>query len=117
MRLPKTAAKHHANVRALGCIISNRPSPTIHHCHGGSMKQRGWHVGMGQKQNEALVIPLNALYHTGVNGIDSGVGVGTWERTFGDQADFLDEVSAKLGYDVWLLAELWRPAKEKLRAE
>jgi hypothetical protein len=34
-----TVKKHWRNVRALGCLLSAQPSPTLHHCHGGSMTQ------------------------------------------------------------------------------
>lgn len=112
--IPKTVKEHHDNVRALGCIISGRTPATIHHCHGGSLKWRGFHVGMAQKQNEALVIPLHLDYHVGKFGIDSGIGVERWETEYGTQAGMLDEVSRRLGYDVWKLAEMWKPESKIL---
>jgi hypothetical protein len=86
------------------------------------MKERGWHVGMGQRQNPYLIIPLAAEFHVGNHGIDYGMGVKTWEETFGTQEDFLDVVSGLLrtrfNYpkDVWELAEAyaggWRHLSE-----
>lgn len=106
---PRSVKEHHANVRALGCILSGRKPCTLHHVHGGSIKDRGLHVGMGQRQSDALVIPLAPEYHSvGPCGIDSGMGVRTWERVFGTQAGLVDEVSEELGYSLWELEELWR---------
>jgi hypothetical protein len=112
--MPTSVKKHHANVRALGCILTGRPDATLHHVHGGSIKDRGWHVGMGQKQNEALVIPLALEYHSfGPRAIDGGMGVLTWEKTFGTQASFIDEVGEALGYSLWELAEQWQSKQSK----
>lgn len=73
------------------------------------MAQLGWPVGMGQRQNPFLQIPLNAAYHTGDFGIDSGMGmwVDRWEETFGTQLSHLAWVEEQLGYDVMELAEEW----------
>ena len=112
--MPTSKKKHHDSVRALGCILTGRPGATLHHVHGGSIKDRGWHVGMGQRQNEALVIPLALEYHSfGPCAIDGGMGVLTWEKTFGEQAKFIDEVSEALGYSLWELAETWRSPRSK----
>lgn len=117
MNFPKSVKEHHDNVRALGCIITGTPNPTIHHCHGGSLKWRGFHVGMAQKQNEALVIPLAASLHVGDQGIDYGAGVESWEMLYGTQAGFIDKVSERVGYDLWELARMWaKPSKILPRA-
>ena len=100
-------SKHEKNLRELRCIISRNPSVTLHHCHGGSMAESGWAVGMGQKQNPFLQIPLNAHYHVGDMGIDYGVGVLTWELRFGKQMELLEEVNQKLPYNLWEEARAW----------
>lgn len=106
---PTSVKQHHDNVRALGCILTGRKPATLHHCHGGSIKDRGYHVGMGQRQSHALVIPLVAELHSiGGRGIDSGMGVRSWEAEFGLQADLIDEVSEAVGYSLWELEEKWR---------
>lgn len=101
---PETVKEHWNNVGQLRCMISGRPNPTLHHCHGGSMVLRGVMRGMSQKTSDYLVIPLDAEFHTGNNGIDTAMSVEDWEYLFGNQADFLDELSEILGYDVWKLA-------------
>ena len=96
--------EHWRTVASLPCMVSARPGVTLHHCHGGSMIERGVARGMGQKVSDYLVIPLHAEYHTGNYGIDSGMGVDEWEALFGNQADMLDHLCEILGYDVWELA-------------
>jgi hypothetical protein len=71
------------------------------------MKDHGWHVGMGQKQNPFLQIPLKDIYHTGDLGIDYGYGVKRWEEHFGTQMEHLEWVNAQLGYDIFKEAERW----------
>ena len=106
---PSSVKDHHARVRELGCILTGRKPATLHHVHGGSIKDLGYHVGMGQRQSDALVIPLIAEYHSvGPCGIDSGMGVETWEQTFGTQAEFIDEVGEALGYNLWDLEAAWQ---------
>lgn len=110
MTFPRKVKDHHDNVRELGCIITGSPYATIHHCHGGSMKDRGWHVGMSQKQNQALVIPLHIELHSmGPEAIDGGKGVHSWEAQYGRQVDLIDKVSHLVGYDLWELAEHFNP--------
>ena len=106
--VPLEIKQHWTRVAALGCIITESMNPTIHHCHGGSvierLSKRG-SPGMAQKQSDWLVIPLAAELHTGLAGIDSGMGffktILEWEGFFGAQADFLDEVGQRLGYSLW----------------
>lgn len=99
------------------CVVTNRPDEiTLHHCHGGSIKEAGWHVGMGQKQNPFLQIPLNVGWHVGRFGIDSGMGVITWEQTFGTQIEHLDTVNEQLSYDLWEQAEAWEKKNRGLFA-
>ena len=63
---------HWQRVAELGCLICRHRPATLHHCHGASMLELPWqNPGMGQKQNDWLVIPLAPDYHTGRFGIDS----------------------------------------------
>jgi hypothetical protein len=94
--------RHWNAVARLGCLISGRPYPTLHHCHGGSLRDAGIHKGMGQKTSDWLVIPLAAEYHSVAPlGIDAGgMSVVEWEAMFRTQLSMLHEVSDRLGYDV-----------------
>lgn len=71
------------------------------------MKDYQWHVGVAQKQNPWLQIPLDVRYHVGNFGIDSGVGVLTWEGTFGTQMEHLEWVNDQVDYDIWEQAKVW----------
>ncbi len=99
--------KHEKALRQMRCVVSHNPSVTLHHCHGGSLKEDRWHVGMGQKQNPFLQIPLHNHYHTGNMGIDSGYGVVSWERVFGTQVEHLNCVNEQLDYDIYEEALKW----------
>ena len=73
------------------------------------MKDTGYHSGMALRGcGEALIIPLKADFHIGNDGIDSGVGVLTWERWHGTQMDHLNEVNNQLDYDIYELHEAWK---------
>lgn len=100
-----TVSEHWRVVRDLGCCITRRPDPTLHHCHGGSM--RGIvHRGIGQKTSDWLVIPLDIRLHSmGPNAIDGSMGVVRWERKYGRQLDWLRWVSDQIRMDVFMLAE------------
>lgn len=102
-----TKSEHEKRLRDLPCAVTRRKPVTLHHCHGGSMKDAGWHVGTGQKQNPFLQIPLHAEVHVGDFGIDYGVGVQSWEKLFGKQTEHLTWVSWQLGYDVFQAAAEW----------
>lgn len=102
-----TVTEHERNLRQLRCAVSMMTPVTLHHCHGGSMLNVGWHVGMGQRQNPYLQIPLHERYHTGRFGIDAGVGVQTWEGQLGTQVALLDETEDLLGYNIWDLARAY----------
>jgi len=104
-------AKHHLNCRLNGCIITERPNPTLHHVHGGSMTEFGVSRGGAQRTSDWLVIPLDADLHVGKNGIDYGVGVLSWERQWGTQLYWLTELCRALGYDVFALAGLKHPGE------
>jgi len=70
------------------------------------MKDYGWPVGMGQKQNPFLQIPLSFMYHTGDYGVDR-IGVETWEQQYGKQWDKLRWVNDQLPYDIFDQARRW----------
>ena len=113
LRQQIAVSKHEKYLRELRCAVSRSPFITLHHCHGGSVKALGWHVGMGQKQNPFLQIPLNAKYHVGNCGIDSGMGVETWEERFGTQQEHLAWVNDQLGYNMFAEAGKWEETHRK----
>ena len=67
--------------------------------------------GLSLKVSDWLVIPLDALMHTGALGIDGGMGVLSWENCYGSQVQHLDRVCVLLGYNVWTRAGINRPLK------
>lgn len=108
--VPKEIKDHWGRVIKLGCIVTFSDQATIHHVHGGSIRDRFGSKAMpgtAQKQNDWLVIPLHPSLHTGQNGIDNGMGtnVASWERKWGPQAAFLDRVRdmirSRHGYDIY----------------
>lgn len=100
--------RHWARVAQLGCIVTGLDNPTIHHVHGGSVADLGVQKGMGRKVSDWLVIPICHSLHVGDCGIDYGMGIRTWEEKFGKQADHLDEVCRRLGYNCWKKAGIDR---------
>ena len=109
---------HQRNLRNLRCVISAQYPVTLHHCHGGSMMEMiggsGHMKGQGQKTNPFYQIPIIMTYHTGDYGIDSGMGVKSWEERFGKQLDFLVEVNGLLSYDIFFQAGIWWQAERGL---
>lgn len=106
---------HWERVRRLGCIVSFSDDATIHHVHGGSIAAHLGAVGMpgvGQKQNDWLVIPLAPRLHTGAQGIDNGMNmnVAKWEAKYGSQWDYLmkvrDAIRKRHGYCIFERARL-----------
>jgi hypothetical protein len=96
--------EHAAALRRLGCVVTGyRGFVQLHHCHSGSMCELGLVRGVSQKASDWLQIPLRPDLHVGIMGIDV-VGVETWERDFGRQLDYLDEVCRELGVNVFRLA-------------
>lgn len=86
------------------------------------MSDAGWHVGVGQRQNPFLQIPLHVDYHVGAHGVDTGMGsasgVRTWEDLFGAQMAMLEWVDEQLAYPVSIfeLAKAWqRTHRSKVR--
>jgi hypothetical protein len=94
--------KHWETVGDMACIVSGAVGVTLHHCHGGSMKDIGVMPGMAQKSNDWLVLPLAAQYHCiGSEGIDAGKGVLTWEGEYGSQVMMLAKVWEKTGVNIF----------------
>ncbi len=108
MMLP--VSRHEKNLRQMRCVVSMLYPVTLHHCHGGSMLDLGpafQNPGMAERNNPFFQIPIVLKYHVGPMGIDGSTGVVEWERTFGSQVDFLEEVNGQLDYDLWEQATLW----------
>ena len=108
---PANLQRHFERVSELGCLITGSPYPTLHHPHGGSMKDIGVWRGKSQKISDWLVLPIRWDYHTGPMGIDSGqpwLTVREWEKRFGKQVDMVDKVCRLLGYNCWQLAGIDR---------
>lgn len=122
MTFPRSPKEHFTNVGRLLCVVSGRPNPTIHHVQGPSIRRelsaRGYDPtkGMGRRgYGDALVIPLDAEFHTGRHGIDGHVGRGAWEERWGEQSRFIGVVSEAVGYDLWELHKLWLPVSRIFR--
>lgn len=121
---PKSVSRHYDNVGRLRCVVTDRPDPSLHHCHGGSMAERLRGYGLDSTKGlarrgygDALIIPLAPELHYLDSGqaIDGSVGVRTWEARWGSQANYVDEVSDLLGYDLWELHAIWSEQREKFR--
>lgn len=99
---PVEIRRHWDRLRELGCIVTGQPNPTIHHCHGGSLRDLGVTKGMGLKTSDWLVIPLAIELHSmGPGAIDGALGVKAWEELHGTQVEYLDRVAELTGVDVW----------------
>jgi hypothetical protein len=100
--------KRYWNVLTLmGCSVTGADHDvTIHHCHGGSMVERGFERAFGRKTSDWLVIPLVRILHVGPGGIDGfpRPSVDEWEAKHGRQADYIDQLVLATGIDVWQLA-------------
>lgn len=106
--------RHWDRVAALGCLVTRQfHDVTLHHAHGGSLCERGFHRSAGRKTSDWLVVPIVRILHVGpakpkfglypIDGADR-IPVEEWEDRYRDQADMLDEVAATLGVDVWAKA-------------
>ena len=106
-----SVTEHERRLRLFPCAVSAMYPVTLHHCHSGSLLSAGWLVGKGQRQNPFLQLPLHEIYHTGKFGIDSGMGVVTWEGKFATQMELLEWVDDQLARwdspSIWLLAKEW----------
>lgn len=102
--------QHEKLVRALPCrVTGNTQGNTIHHCHGGTMRETLVSLGMdGTKgggrrgYGPVLILPLQIEYHSlGPRAIDGSFGRTRWEALFGTQESHLYAVGRELGYDLW----------------
>lgn len=101
--------QHWNRISELGCIITGSPFPTIHHIHGGSVKDIGIHKGLALKTSGWLVLPIRWDYHLGAAGIDSGVmSVREWEARNGTQVEMLDKLCIMLNMNCWKKANIDR---------
>ena len=109
-KVPAEIKEHWGRVARLGCCVSFADEATIHHVHGGSIAAYFGAIGkpgVGQKQNDWLVIPLAPRLHTGQEGIDNGMGttVEKWEQKYGAQLEYLkkvrDQIKKRYGYDIF----------------
>jgi hypothetical protein len=116
--VPQAIKDHWSRVAALGCCVTFQTPATIHHVHGGSIREafgKQAMPGAAQKQNDWLVIPLHASMHTGQRGIDNGMGktLAQWEATYGKQIDYLRKVRQQIwrrfGYDMFAEAGIDEP--------
>lgn len=97
--------RHWENVAQMPCMVSGSTEVTLHHCHGGSLKEIGVMPGMAQKSSDWLVIPLAPEYHcVGSEGIDTGKGVSSWEDENGSQLLMLVKIWECTGVNVFLKA-------------
>lgn len=73
-----------------GCVICRMP-PQIHHL-------KGYEFGssMGKKAPDEMTIPLCMNHHEGKNGFHH-LGKETWEKQYGTQRYWLNEVNKRLG--------------------
>lgn len=116
----KAIKEHEDRLRSLPCVVTGIEDPecmTLHHCHGGSMKDWGVHVGFGQKSSDWLQIPLLRKYHTGDLGIDSGIGVKTWEERYGRQIVHLRNIFEQIGYNGFERSRFYNNARGGTKAE
>jgi hypothetical protein len=99
--MPSAEIKRHwTRVAELGCIITQRPEPAMHHACGASMTAIIGLKGGALKTSDWLVLPLSPEYHNGDKGIHT-IGVRTWESRYWTQVSLLDRLSYLLGYNVW----------------
>lgn len=107
---PPTIKAWWTQVAALGCLITGKPNPTIHHIHGGSLADEGHHSGWALRGiSDYLVIPLAAELHTtSSEGIDGGKGVQSWEAEHGTQVELMDRVCRLTGQNAWRWAGIER---------
>jgi len=85
----KAEKEYQARVRALGCIICERPA-SIHHIRDG--------MGKSQKNGEMEVLPL-CPYHHQNGGLGNAFHAGrtTWERCWGTERELQQKVKERLG--------------------
>lgn len=104
---PAIVKRYWSQIVKMGCIVTGTAfDVSIHHCHGGSMVERGFARSLGRKTSDWLAIPLVRKLHVGPGGIDGfpRPTVEEWEAKHGRQADMIDELVRRTGIDVWELA-------------
>lgn len=80
------------------------------------MRETPWGtIGISQKQNDALQIPLHADWHVGKHRIDGSLGysIDDWEERWEPQTELIWRVGVTLGYNLWALAWEWSSQKER----
>lgn len=105
--VPANVKRYWDLVASQGCMVTgDTHRVTLHHVHGGSIVERGFHRSSGRKTSDWLVIGLREDLHVGPRGIDGPdrIPVRVWESEHGNQADMVDEVIRRTGLDVWELA-------------
>lgn len=120
VKLPCSVTGHEKKLRQLVCCVSESRPITLHHCRGGSMATNLFGTpGAGQKQNDALQIPLSQNLHVGSEGIDARIngGVQSWELKYGLQTEHLTSTSRLLRYSPWTLAWSWSSPLVRRRVE
>lgn len=120
VKFPCSVSDHEKRLRKLECCVSGLTRVTLHHCRGASMSQTPFgSPGGGQKQNDALQIPLALTWHTGRYGIDARVNSSAvqWESLWGTQVEHLNSTSCLLQYSQWTLAWLWASPLVRARVE
>jgi hypothetical protein len=87
-RVKKADQAYQDRVRALGCLICERPA-SLHHTRFG--------VGMGQKSKERSILPLCPDHHQwGGHGVAFHAGKKTWQQIYGTEEALLKVVEDKL---------------------
>lgn len=89
----------------VGCMICEMVPASIHHCIGGSIADAGIVHGKSQKNSDWLVLPLCYNHHQGREGLHQ-IGVRTWESRYQTQVSFLNDLAAKVSFDLLSLAGL-----------
>lgn len=120
VKLPCSVTEHEKRLRRLVCCVSGHTTVTLHHCRGGSMATNLFGTpGAGQKQNDALQIPLHPDWHVGQFAIDAKIGGGaqSWETRWGTQVSHLSWTSHRLRYSPWTLAWAWASPLVRRRVE
>lgn len=120
VKFPCSVSDHEKRLRKLECCVSGLRPVTLHHCRGGSMSETPFgSPGAGQKQNDALQIPLAWTWHTGQYGIDARVNssASQWESRWGTQVELLNSTSHQLQYSQWTLAWYWASPLVRARVE
>lgn len=118
--LPCSVSAHEKRLRKLACCVSGQSPVTLHHCRGASMATNLFGTpGGGQKQNDALQIPLHPKWHVGRFGIDARINSSaqSWENRWGTQVAHLNSTSHLLRYSPWTLAWLWASPLVRARVE